>query len=367
MIKWEEIKFKDFITLQRGYDLFRNEYQEGEYPVVGATEIAGYHNSFKVIGPGITVGRVGSIGNVQLIQKNYWPHQDCLYVKDFKGNDLKFVFYCLKALPLSHLDAGGAVPALNRNHLDHIRINLPPLTTQKRIASILSAYDELIEVNNQRIKILEETARELYKEWFVRMRFPGHKQAKFVKGIPEGWKVKKFGEVVELVYGKALKEEDRKEGQYLVYGSSGIVGTHTSFIASAPGIVVGRKGNVGSVFWVTKDFYPIDTAFYVKTAMSLYYTYFNLQNQHFIEADAAVPGLSRNQAYSNFILIPSDDLLKSFDAIIKPIFEMISTLEDQNDKLRQIRDRLLPRLISGKLEVKTEKVLLNSETETKYN
>lgn len=149
MIEWKEIKFKDFITLQRGYDLFKTEYRIGEYPIIGSTEIAGYHDTFKVLGPGLTVGRVGTIGNVQMIQNNFWPHQDCLFVKDFKGNDLVYVYYVLKALPLSHLDAGGAVPALNRNHLDHIKIFLPPIPTQQRIASILSAHDNLIEVNNQ--------------------------------------------------------------------------------------------------------------------------------------------------------------------------------------------------------------------------
>ena len=250
------------------------------------------------------------------------------------------------------LASGAAQSKLGIYKIEKIKVQLPDYKTQHRIASILSAYDDLIEVNNQRIKLLEETARELYKEWFVRMRFPRYKEAKFVKGMPEGWDVKKLGDVIELAYGKELKAEDRKDGEYIVYGSSGIVGTHDSFIAKAPGIVIGRKGNVGSVFWVTKDFYPIDTAFYVKTKISLYYTYFNLQQQHFIEADAAVPGLSRNQAYSLFILIPDKSVIKEFDKIIKPIFEMVSNLDEQNTQLRQIRDRLLPRLISGKLEVK---------------
>jgi type I restriction enzyme S subunit len=250
---------------------------------------------------------------------------------------------------------GSAQPNANAKDLTLFKFFLPPLPTQQRIASILSAYDDLIEVNNQRIKLLEQTARELYKEWFVRMRFPGYKQAKFVKGIPEDWEVKKLGDVIELAYGKALKEENREGGKFPVYGSSGIVGYHTSFISNAPGIVVGRKGNVGTVFWVTENFYAIDTAFYVKTSFSKYYVYFNLFNQHFIEADAAVPGLNRNQAYSNFILLPDDKLIKSFEKIVQPIFHQINILQNTNTQLRLIRDRLLPRLISGKLQVKETK------------
>jgi len=302
-----------------------------------------------------------SVGRCTIIPEYLIPARVNQHVSiircDKEKVDAKFLLYCINSTSykdalMSIADSGATREALTKDDIEKFQVLLPSLPLQQHIASILSSYDDLIEVNNQRIKMLEETARELYKEWFVRMRFPGYKNAKFVKGVPEGWEVKKLGDVIELAYGKALKEEDRKDGEFLVYGSSGIVGTHTSCIAKAPGIVVGRKGNVGSVFWVTKDFYPIDTAFFVKTKISLYYCYFNLQLQNFIEGDAAVPGLNRNQAYSLFMLIPTNNLLQKFDDIIQPIFEMVSNLEDQNIQLRQIRDRLLPRLISGKLEVK---------------
>lgn len=300
------------------------------------------------------------LGKIGIVKKRHLPantNQACAIIRlKHEIVDYRFIkqYFTEKSFInyVNSLTGQAAQPNINLTDIGNLKLLLPPLPTQQRIASILSAYDDLIEVNNQRIKLLEETARELYKEWFVRMRFPGYKKAKFVKGVPEGWEVKKLGEVIELAYGKALKEEERKDGEFLVYGSSGIVGTHTSCIAKAPGIVVGRKGNVGSVFWVTKDFYPIDTAFFVKTKISLYYCYFNLKLQNFIEGDAAVPGLNRNQAYSLFILIPTNNLLQKFDNVIGPIFEMVSNLENQNTQLRQIRDRLLPRLISGKLEVK---------------
>jgi type I restriction enzyme S subunit len=300
--------------------------------------------------------RTGQVGLVFKNQKGV-VHNNCFKVipKD-QRLDRNYLYWVLKDNSIyeyvNGVASGSAQPDLPHGAFKSITINLPPLSIQLTIASILNSYDELINVNNQRIKLLEETARELYKEWFVRMRFPGYKQARFVKGIPEGWEIKKLDQVIELAYGKALKEENRKEGTFLVYGSSGIVGTHDSYIVKAPGIVVGRKGNVGSIFWVTKNFHPIDTAFYVKTKISMCYVFFNLQFQHFIEGDAAVPGLNRNQAYSNYILVPSKDLLKQFDEIIIPNFELQDLLSNQNTQLRQIRDRLLPRLISGKLELK---------------
>jgi len=130
---------------------------------------------------------------------------------------------------------------------------------------VLSAYDDLIENNNRRIAFLEKMAEELYREWFVRLRFPGHEKVKIVKGVPEGWAVKKLKEIVEFAYGKALKEEDRIEGNYPVIGSGGIIGYHNAALVKGPGIVVGRKGNVGKVIWTKKDFFPIDTVYFVRS------------------------------------------------------------------------------------------------------
>ena len=126
---------------------------------------------------------------------------------------------------------------------------------QKKIAAILSAYDDLIEINKGRIALLEKMAEEIYREWFVRFRFPGWEQTAFEKGIPVGWDVKTLGSIVELVYGKALKSEDRCDGNYPVYGSSGVVGYHNEALVKRGGIIVGRKGNVGSIHWCDKPFF----------------------------------------------------------------------------------------------------------------
>lgn len=135
--------------------------------------------------------------------------------------------------------------------------NWPPLPIQRKVSAVLSAYDDLIENNNRRIALLEKMAEELYREWFVRMRFPGYEKVKIVKGVPKGWKVKQLREIVELAYGKALKEEDRIEGNFPVIGSSGIIEYHNTAFVEGPGIVVGRKGNVGKVIWSKKDFFPL--------------------------------------------------------------------------------------------------------------
>ena len=355
MENWKVIKFKEFIQLQRGFDLFKSEYIDGPYPVIGATEIAGYHKYHKVKGPSLVVGRVGTIGNVQYVEGDYWPHQDCLWLKDRKGNDLKFIYYYLKVLPLSHMNAGGAVPALNRNHLDGIDVNIPDLPTQQRIAGILSAYDELIEVNNQRIQLLEDTARQLYKEWFVRLRFPGHEQTNFVKGVPDSWSEISFRDFIKLNRGFDLPDEQITEGEYPVVASTSIKAYHNQYKIEAPCVATGRSGSLGTVQYINQRSWPLNTSLYVKDfkGNSPRYVYYLLQslNLESFNAGAGVPSLNQNHLHSLKFAVPPKKLQKRFDDFIMPIFDQIETLQSQNKQLRHIRDRLLPRLISGKLSV----------------
>ena len=237
-----------------------------------------------------------------------------------------------------------------------VRVPAPRLSIQRKIAAILSAYDDLIENCLRRIEILEEMTRNLYREWFVRFRFPGHESARFVGSplgrIPEGWRVGKLGDVLELKYGRGLKKADRQLGTVPVYGSSGVVGRHNEALVAGPGVIVGRKGNVGSVFLSFADFWPIDTVYYVRSAeLPLRFLYFDLQEQNFINSDAAVPGLSRQQALAMEMASPPARVAEEFCSLVEPFLAQSESLAQRNAALRQARDLLLPRLISGELDV----------------
>lgn len=354
---WRECILGDVLTLKRGYDLPERDRKEGNIPIVTSSGVTGYHHEAKRSAPGVVTGRYGTLGSVYYLETDYWPHNTTLYVRDFKGNYPRFVYYFLQSLGLGNQSGAAAVPGVNRNHLHMLPVVLPDIETQHRIAAILSAYDDLIENNTRRIKALEQTAHDLYREWFVEFRFPGHESVPLVESgtdygmIPQDWEVVKLEEVIELAYGKALKAENRISGNIPVYGSSGIVGFHNEYLVEAPGVIVGRKGNVGSVFWAENNFYPIDTVYYVNTQLCLHYVYYNLQYQNFINNDAAVPGLSRRQAYALPFLVPSEGALAQFQDFVAPIFEQIHVLHTKNDTLRETRDLLLPRLVSGELDV----------------
>jgi type I restriction enzyme S subunit len=356
------IKFKDFVALQRGFDLPKAKRVKGNVPLVASSKIDGSHNTFKVKAPGVVTGRSGSLGRVQYISKAFWPLNTTLWVKDFKGNNEKYIYYFLQTLDLAQYNSGAGVPTLNRNHLDELLINVHEYCEQTKIEKLLSNYDHLIENNNRRIAILEDMAQSLYREWFVNFRYPGHADDVDKDGnqklidsplgqIPDGWVVKTLKDVVELAYGKALKKPDRKGGSVVVYGSGGFGGYHDKTLVEGPCIIVGRKGNVGKVFWVDQDCWPIDTVFYVKSEFSKFYLYYNLLHQTFFNSDAAVPGLNRESAYCNKIILPSAELVTQFNEFIKPIFKQRYLISKANNNLKLQRDMLLPKLISGQIEL----------------
>lgn len=246
---------------------------------------------------------------------------------------------------------GAAQPNASAPVLGSFEFSLPSRQAQTRIADILSAYDDLIENNRRRMVLLEDAARQLYREWFVRLRFPGHEHTRITNGVPDGWERVPLGERVILNYGKSLKAEDRTDGPCPVYGSSGIVGYHEKSLTQGPGIILGRKGNVGSVYWSAKDYWPIDTVYFLNAGTSNLWLYYALQHMHFISTDVAVPGLNRDLAYSRPLLVPPPRILREFLDTVETLHEQAEKLEEMNQKLRTARDLLLPRLMNGEIAV----------------
>ena len=256
---------------------------------------------------------------------------------------------------MQSISQGTTQDNLSLEKLRTFKFKVPCKQSVDEITEVLLSYDKLIENNNRRIAILEEMAQSLYREWFIKFRFPGHDQCQMVESplglIPEGWEVKTLKKSMELAYGKALKKADRKGGEVAVYGSGGIGGFHNTALVNGPCIIVGRKGNVGSIFWCEHDCWPIDTVFYVKSEHSKYYLYFNLLHQTFHNSDAAVPGLNRESAYSNKLILPETEVVAKFDEIIDPMFSQLKNLRAKNENLKKQRDLLLPKLISGQIDL----------------
>ncbi|WP_193194312.1 restriction endonuclease subunit S [Nostoc sp. MG11] len=175
--------------------------------------------------------------------------------------DVRYIKYFFDTVQARYkqIAQGAAQDNLSLQKLLTFSILTPPLTTQQRIADILSTYDNLIDNNNRRIALLQESIHQLYKEWFVRLHFPGYESVKVVDGIPEGWNRIDFSEALILQRGFDLPSKDRKSGDIPVYASTGINGFHDTPKVKAPGIVTGRSGTVGTVMYIHKDFWPLNT------------------------------------------------------------------------------------------------------------
>jgi type I restriction enzyme S subunit len=346
-IKHEYVSFEDTSFLPENFLSIDKKYHVSENDLL--ISLTGSHISQ----PNSVVGRVARYNHKFTALLNQRAGK--IMVSEKKANP-KFLYYFLRQPKVMHdlaLNAGGAANQANisPSNIENLIVKTPDLKTQERIASILSTYDDLIENNRRRIQLLEESARLLYREWFVHFRFPRHEYVEIVDGLPQGWEKVKLGEKIVLNYGKALKADDRIEGEHPVFGSSGTVGSHNKALAKGPGIIVGRKGNAGSTYWSYKDYYAIDTVYYITLESSNFYLFNVLKNMQFVNSDAAVPGLNRDYAYSREYLVPSKNIFKLFNDIVSPIYEQIYKLQDYNEKLKQARDILLPRLMNGEITV----------------
>jgi len=350
-----EIPLGSAITLQRGFDITKAEQTPGEIPIVSSSGVSSFHNKWKVAGPGVVIGRKGTLGTVHYLGENFWPHDTTLWVKDFKLSNPRFVAYFLKTLHLENFDTGASNPTLNRNHVHKIQVQYPKPAAQERIAAALSAYDDLIENNRRRIALLERMAEQLYREWFVRFRFPGYQQAKFEKGVPRDWTKAKFCDLCTLQRGFDLPDAQIVDGNYPVVASTSIKAFHYAFKVEPPVITTGRSGSLGDVLWTNERAWPLNTALYVKNFRenSPYFVFHTLRTMHLenFNSGAGVPSLNRNHLKSLPISLPPRPLQDAFANQVGPMQSLKEKLDRACVDLAKTRDLLLPRLISGKLRV----------------
>lgn len=284
----------------------------------------------------------------------------CNLVIDDNKADYQYVYYFLKQQSdnLNKLANGGAQQNLNSLIIKKYKIALPSLKVQHRIASILSTYDSLIENNTKRIRLLEKMAENLYKEWFVRFRFPGHENVKMVNGLPNGWKKGALSDVCEFKRGKNITSSEMKDGTIPVI-SAGITpsGFHSHANVYGISVTMSSSGaNAGYIAVHYSDIWAADCS-YIEEASTpyIYYVYELLNNIRSIinnfQRGAAQPHVYPRDINRIKMIIPSEDIRKKANEKIGVIHCQINNLQRQNSLLARQRDLLLPRLMSGKLEV----------------
>lgn len=248
---------------------------------------------------------------------------------------------------------GSTMPNLNTSILSKIKLRLPSLNVQKKVVEVLSEYDRLVALNKRRIEILEEMAVRIYREWFVHFRFPKHESCEFDNGIPIGWKYLSVTDVLEIRYGKDHK--DIEDGDFPIYGSGGIMRKGNKFIYNGKSVLIPRKGTLNNIMLVDGCFWCIDTMFYsiprISNTANLVYFQLDGYDMDNLNSGTALPSMTTKILSGIKVIVPTEEVRRRFDDLVDPILTQISILKLSNYQLQQMRDRLLPQLMGGQLDL----------------
>jgi len=356
------------VSLQRGYDITKAGQEAGPYFVISSSGPNSTHCKSMVKGPGVVIGRKGTLGTVFYAPRDYWPHDTTLWGKDFHGNHERYTYYLLKTLRLEQYDSGASNPTLNRNHIHTLPVKCPPWDTQRRIAAILSAYDDLIENNARRIQILEEMARMLYREWFGKFLCPAENDVP----IPSGWR---RAQVADIAYDTresvdpsqldpgtpyvGLEHIPRRSLGLSEWGRASDMNS-TKLRFSKGDILFGKirpyfhkvavaptDGVCSSDTIVIRPTSPEFYGLVVCCVSSDDFVQQSVQSSNGTKMPRANWGVMLKYP----VVIPSKQQLEEFNATIVAFVDGITNLTYKNRNLRQTRDLLLPKLVSGEVDV----------------
>ena len=376
---------KDFVVFNYGKGLPKRDRSYGQYPVYGSAGVLDMHDKYIVSGPGVIVGRKGSVGEVYYEKRNFYPIDTVFYITENAHHDLNFLYYLLQTIDFKSFNSDSAVPGLNRNVAYDQDVLLPEVTTQKQIADVLSAYDELIENNARRIEILEELAQSIYKEWFVHFRFPGHEKVKMIDSgtefgmIPEGWEVRSVEDTFEITGGgtPSKKRDDYWSGGEIFWftpsdltSQKSIFGLDSNFKINTDGlnnssaklfppgsVMMTSRATIGEVAIATSES-STNQGFITcipNESFSTYELYHWLKNNkelfESLSGGSTFKEITKGTFKKIDVLISSKDTSVLFVKTVDPIFHEILNIQKQLTKLRQARDLLLPKLVTGEIEI----------------
>jgi type I restriction enzyme S subunit len=384
--KWQKIRFGDFVNtspvtkLDRGetYSFIPMEILDGQnkYPIGvrykkffgSGAKFTNGDTIFARITPCLENGKIAQVRD--LVEGVGFGSTEYFVFRNKEGvSDADFLYYLLRSDVIRDPAIKSMVGASGRQRadkkvIDNLEIKVPNLKTQNKIADILSTYDELINNSIRRINILEDLVQSIFKEWFVYFRFPGHEKIKMINSksdfgkIPEGWEIKKLGERINIKRGKNITKNTITAGETpVVAGGINPAYFHNESNVSGPAITISASGaNSGYVKLYYQDIWASDCSFINGDVTDFVYYYYLLLKTRQVEVTNLQRGSAQPHVYPkdlmNLLIVdPKENLLQEFEKTVKPIFEMIFNLKKQNNKLKKIRDLLLPKLTTGEIEV----------------
>lgn len=365
---WSIKKIIDVCPLQRGFDLPEQDIVIGDYPIVYSNGIKGTHNEYKAKAPGVVTGRSGTIGKVTYVEKDYWPHNTSLWVTDFKGNNPKFIFYKLQNLNFDKFNSGSGVPTLNRNDVHSIKVLLPPLVEQEKIAEILGTWDEAIEKLSSLIEQKKLLKKGLMQKLLTsKVRLPGFTQP---------WKEVKLGDFL-----KEHTEKTTENDQYQVLSvtKNGICSQEEYFekqIASENniGYKILRKHDIvfspmnlwmGSIGFSEYDIGIVSPAYKIfsvneNVALFSFLKHFMIINRmiylYLINSEQGASIVRRNLdldgLLSSKVSIPDITEQQAIADVLSAADDEINLLNKKLEALKEQKKGLMQQLLTGQIRVK---------------
>lgn len=357
MIDWVTGELGEFVTLKRGYDLPQQKRRNGNVPVFSSSGITGTHTEAMVKGPGVVTGRYGTIGEVYFAVEDFWPLNTTLYVEDFHGNDESFIYYFLKTLEWSKFASSSAVPGINRNTVHREIVRLPDPRTQKKIAAILSLFDEKVALNNKINDNLQQQAAALFANFYDRAETevgfteiiqilgggtPKTGESSYWNGSVPFFTPKDVGSPYTLTTEKTITEEG------LAHCNSRLYPVNTVFVTARG--TVGKVGLPGVPMAMNQSCYALigkDT----HQLLVYFYTLKAVDRLKHKASGAVFDAITTRDFESEIIMKLSDDDAKDFLDVAEPIYQAVLSNSIENLRLAALRDSLLPKLMSGELDV----------------
>lgn len=370
MSEWKETELGEIINLKRGYDLPAGVREKGTYPIISSSGISDYNSNYKEIGPGVITGRYGTLGAFYFIDESvkYWPLNTTLFVDDFKGNDPRFIYYFLQTLSFEKFGQKSAVPGLNRNELHQITVRVPDFNRQQQIAGTLSSLDSKIAILRQQNQTLEELAQTLFKRWFV-------------DNATSDWELSSLSDIVDVKIGRtpprkeeqwfSKNNEDVKWVSIKDLGENGIYILNTSEYLTHEAVdkfkiplieentvLLSFKMTLGRVGITTETMVSNEAiAQFIpkRKAITPEFLYFYLKTfkyQNLGSTSSIVTSINSGMIKDMPIAVPDSNTLSQFSYSTKGIFKKIKSNTKEIQSLTELRDTLLPKLMSGELKVK---------------
>ena len=339
---WKTDELGKFVTLKRGYDLPQQKRVDGAVPIFSSSGVTGTHKESMVNAPGVITGRYGTIGEVFFSKEPFWPLNTTLYVENFHGNDERFIYYFLKSLKWEKFTSASAVPGINRNTVHKEIVEIPDLESQRKIAAVLSAFDDKIDINQRINDNLEEQSKVIFDKLF-----PNISNGSYT-----------VGNYITPKRGKNLLSKNAVQGNVPVV-AGGLVPSvyHNTSNTKAPVLAISASGaNAGYVSLWNIPIWASDSSYIDSSMTNNVYFWYVLLKKRQKEIFDAQTGSAQPHIYPQHIAgMPIKELevakIQEFNAMVTPIFEKIGKNLKENTQLETLRDILLPKLMSGEIDI----------------